>query len=204
MSSFQRKEERYRVHLSVRYAAARDFVRDYAEDLSRGGLFISGAHNLEHGKRVRIELDLPGFDAFVVSAEVAHIIDPVTAAQMGRKPGAGLSIVQTPPGFAEAMHRYLLRLGQRRDHLVFVGDLTIRHLFDEAGYQVRPLPPPISLKAEFERSPVSVVGIIVTREQFGPFVAAATVAKIEDIVHEIDYPEEFEHILRIIDQRIAE
>ena len=204
MSSFQRKDERFRVALSVRYGSARDYVRDYAENLSRGGLFINGAHNLQLGSRVRIELDLPGFDTFMVSAEVAHVIDPASAARLGRKPGAGLSIVQTPSGFAEAMHSYLLRLGLRRDHLVFVGDSTIRELFDLAGFQVRPLPPPISLRADIERCPVPVVGVIVTRAQFGPFVAAATVAKLSDLVHEIDYPEEFEHVLRIIDQRIAE
>ena len=41
MSSEQRRYPRYGVHLAVRYTNAEEFVADYLENLSVGGLFIA-------------------------------------------------------------------------------------------------------------------------------------------------------------------
>jgi uncharacterized protein (TIGR02266 family) len=200
MMQMHRKAPRFRVHLSVRYGSARDFVMDYAENMSSGGLFIRGAHDFAPGHRLRVEIDLPGFDTFTVSAEVAHVLGPEAAAACGRQAGVGLAIVQAPEGFSEAMHQYLLRLGKRRDYIVLVEEPGIRHLFAEAGYQVRPLPLSSSLRTALEGSLFPVVGVVVTRASLGPFAAATAAAGVPRLLHTIDSPEEFDDLLRIIDQ----
>jgi Tfp pilus assembly protein PilZ len=56
--SDSRLQTRYRVHLSVRFETALDFVTEYAENLSRGGLFVRGAHHLELNREVPIQMEV--------------------------------------------------------------------------------------------------------------------------------------------------
>jgi len=65
----QRRDHRYRVHIGVKYGIAEQFVADYAENLSIGGLFIEGAHNLQLYERVEFEIDLPGLGHWRVVAK---------------------------------------------------------------------------------------------------------------------------------------
>ena len=53
-----RQEERFRVNFSVRFGIARDFVQEYAENLSSGGLFIRGAHRLAPGERAWLSTEI--------------------------------------------------------------------------------------------------------------------------------------------------
>ena len=43
MDANQRRFPRFDVRLAVRYSSASEFVNDYVENLSQGGLFIAGA-----------------------------------------------------------------------------------------------------------------------------------------------------------------
>ena len=120
-----RSSARFRVHLSVRYEIAHEFVREYAENLSRDGLFITGAQDLELLQEVAVEIGLPGFQSFRVRAEVAHIFDEEHAAPLGRVAGAGLAITRAPPGFQDALTGYLHRLGKRADATVLTTSARI-------------------------------------------------------------------------------
>lgn len=139
MAAIQRKAARYRVHLQVRYAAAADFVREYAENLSRGGLFLRGGRGLSRRRDVEVDVELPGLGHFRVRAEVAHVIDAEEASRAGRAAGVGLAIVEAPPGFEAAMEAYLGRLERRGEvTLAVIGDEATR-LLAEAGYKVERL-----------------------------------------------------------------
>ena len=139
MSSEQRRHPRYGVHLAVRYANAEEFVADYVENLSAGGLFIAGANRLPLFTETDVHIELPGQGNWTVRAKSVFLIDDVAAEKIGRKAGAGFEILDKPPGFDDALLGYLLRLGRRRDHAVMVGEVPGVSLIGDAGYRVIPL-----------------------------------------------------------------
>jgi len=166
-------EERFRVHLQVRFQTALDYVVEYAENLSRGGVFVSGAHNLAPRAPVSCEIELPGAGRFTVLAEVAHVLGADTAARLGRAPGAGLQITSSPPGFTAALEDYLHRLGRRRDVVVLTSDLLAGRFLSAAGFLVRPLPPPEQLVELMATSPEPVVGALVLPGRMAEYQRAA-------------------------------
>src|SRR4051812_13607613 len=129
MSIEQRRHPRYGVHIAVRYANAEQFVADYVENLSAGGLFIAGAYELPLSTETDVQVELPGQGNWTVRAKVAFLIDPTAATASGRKAGAGMEILSKPPGFDDALLGYLLRLGRRRDHNVMLGEVIGAQLF---------------------------------------------------------------------------
>jgi hypothetical protein len=136
----QRRDPRYRVRLAVRYTNAEEFVTDYVENLSTGGLYIVGATQLALEAETDVQIELPGQGAWTVRGKVEFVLDTQAAARGGRKPGAGLSIIDRPPGFDDALLGYLLRLGRRREHAVMIADDMVgRSLVEDAGYRVLPL-----------------------------------------------------------------
>src|SRR5688572_20977235 len=110
----KRRSFRYAVNLVVRFDSAREFVTEYAENLSHGGLFIrTSSGRLKALDEVGVELTLPGLGTYKVGVRVAHVLTPDQAARYGAAPGAGCEILSRPPGFAEAIQEYLRRLGRR-------------------------------------------------------------------------------------------
>ena len=106
---------RARCRISVRFERASSFVREYAENLSVGGIFVTGAHHLERLEELELDIDLPGLGSFRIQAEAAHILGPDQATRLRREPGAGLAIRRAPIGFHRALRLYLERVGRRKD-----------------------------------------------------------------------------------------
>lgn len=203
MAANQRQSQRYRVSLKVRYTTARDFVLDYAENLSAGGLFLLGAEGLEPGDRVLVELELPGFESFGVVARVAHALGAEEAARRGRRPGAGLRIVEAPDGFDEALRSYLLRLGRRRDHALLVEDLSVGAALDEAGYRVKEAPPPGELLEAVSESEIDVLAVVVRPSSQGAYEAAAAAMGAPELVRTVAGEEELDALLRGLDDELS-
>lgn|GEM_PF-3160497 len=203
MSKSQRTSRRYRVHLSVRYERARDFVVEYAENLSSGGLFVRGHTDLQPLERVPVQLELPGYGTFQLTAEVAHVLTPEVAQTCKRKPGVGLQIVDAPAGFREALAEYLIRLGRRRDHMVLVADTECRRLVAEAGYQAGPVPGAEELIAAVAHSDAPVIGVVVSRAQEAQYRAEAKIGGSPELIHAIDYLEEMDALLTVLDAAIV-
>lgn len=195
-----RKGTRYRVHLSVRYGSAREFVEEYAANLSAGGLFIRGAFELEPLTPIAVEISLPGFKTFRVGAQVVHVITPAAAAQSDNQPGAGVAITERPEGFDEAMTEYLQRLGRRRDYLVFAGDEECRKLLEDSGYHTAPAPRAANLSEAVAGSAFPVLGVVVSRAQEDEYVNAAAAAGLAGRVRSIDYLEELDELLTQLDR----
>lgn len=139
----ERRYPRHKVHLKVSYGRAIDFVEQYADTLALGGMFIRGATELAAGDEVSITLELPGSGAFTVKAECRYVIAD------GPKGGAGFQITSGPPGYVDLLSGYLLRLGRRKDAVVFVDAEPWRTLIREAGYNVEALPAPAELARIF-------------------------------------------------------
>lgn len=197
-----RRNPRYRVHLSVKFVRAKEFVVEYAENLSRGGLFVKGAHGLELLQEVDVEVELPGYGSFNVKAEVAHLINGDQAVEFGRSAGAGLAIKKAPDGFEQALSSYLLRLGRRADAMVMVADETNGLLLAAAGYQVRAVPEPGELVAAIARAPVPVVAVVVPQTSVTEYEHAAAIAGAGDIVISMNSMDEFEAILVRLDNEL--
>jgi hypothetical protein len=158
--SNQRTSSRHRVHLSVRYSVATEFVREYAENLSHGGLFVTGTGFMSL-QEVEVELEMPGAGRFRVTAEVAHIITEEAGAAIGHRPGAGLAITKSPPGFKDALTSYLHRLGRRADKVVMTSHEGIAKLMGDAGYRVVQAPPPDGLVEAMATAEDAVIAVVV-------------------------------------------
>jgi hypothetical protein len=135
MGSEQRKHARYPVRLAVSYSTASEFVNDYVENLSQGGLFIAGA-KLEMFQITAVHIELPGSGKFTVTAKAVFVLDEANAAKLNRRAGVGMEIIEKPAGFEDALLGYLLRLGRRRDHELIVGDVPGASFFADAGFRV--------------------------------------------------------------------
>jgi hypothetical protein len=198
MSIEQRRHPRYGVHLAVRYSNAEEFVADYMENLSAGGLFIAGANRLPLFTETDVHVELPGQGNWTVRAKSVFLIDEDAATRMGRKAGAGFSIIDKPPGFDDALLGYLLRLGRRRDHAVMVGEVPGVELIRDAGYRVVPLESEDEVAIALANDDAKIVAIIVQASLMAPYrdrlgekgkslvFAASSIADVTDILARID------------------
>lgn len=165
-----RRHPRYGVHLAVRYSNAEQFVTDYVENLSIGGLFIAGAHQLQLLTETDVNIELPGQGSWNVRAKSVFIIDDNAAKASGRTAGAGMEIISKPPGFDDALLGYLLRLGQRRDHSIMVGDIPGIRVITDAGYRVVPLEGPAEAANLVRDTLVKLVAVLVPTDQVDHYV----------------------------------
>ena len=202
MSESQRREPRYRVHLNVRYQYAIDFVQEYAENLSKGGLFIRGAADLEPRAKVMVEIGLPGYGSFKVEAEVAHVLDAETAQKLGRKPGAGLAVTRSPANYERALRSYLRLLGQRRDCVVFSDDPVVIDALETAGYDSHELPPADNLTNVLAYAPKPVLGVVVTQGTEADIATPMFKVGMADRLHTLSDREELETLFPRLDERI--
>jgi Tfp pilus assembly protein PilZ len=185
--------------LAVRYSNAEQFVTDYVENLSEGGLFIHGAHELPMLTETDVNVELPGQGEWSVRARVVFLIDPTAAQTTGRTPGAGMQIIDKPPGFDDALLGYLLRLGRRRDHAVMLGEGVIGgQMFEDAGYRVVPLESEDEVAFAMANGDSAIVAIVLTptlvqnyQDRLGErgksvVFSAVSVEDVHDILARID------------------
>jgi hypothetical protein len=194
----QRQHPRYGVHLAVRYSNAEEFVTDYVENLSVNGLFIAGAHRMPLFTETNVDVELPGQGTWAVRAKSVFVIDEEAAKKSGRSAGAGMKILDKPPGFDDALLGYLLRLGKRRDHTVMVGDVPgARHITD-AGFRVVPLSPPELAAAEVTHEDFKLLAIVVSPARAQEYRTAVG-DRGRELVYAVTREEDVHDILARID-----
>lgn len=194
-----RRSDRFRVRLAVRYERAAEFVREYAENLSAGGLFVAGATDLQPLDEVLVEIDLPGLGTYRVTVEVAHVLDAATAARAGRSAGAGMSIRKAPPNFERALSTYLQRLGSRADHLVLVESALLRQALGAAGYGVEAAPDPGGLVTTIARLEQPVLRVVVGPSGAPYYRDAAAKAGDDELILVWDDPADLDGVLTALD-----
>jgi len=191
----QRKHPRHAVRLAVRYANAEQFVTDYVENLSLGGLYLAGAQALQLFTETEVQIELPGQGTWTVRAKAVFIIDAAAATATGRTAGAGMEILDKPPGFDDALLGYLLRLGQRRDHTIMVGAVPGVRLIEDAGYRVIPLEPPQAAATLATDPLVRPIGVPVRPELLSQYPEALG----NEIVYAVQSAEQIADFLAKID-----
>jgi hypothetical protein len=176
-------------------------VTDYVENLSSGGLFIAGANQLPLFTETDVQIELPGQGSWTVRAKSVFLIDAAAAKASGRKPGAGLVILDKPPGFDDALLGYLLRLGQRRDHSIMIGGVPGVRLIEDAGYRVIGLEPPQIAAALADDPLVKLVGVLVGPELVAQYRAGLG-SRGNDLVYAVTSENEIADFLARIDSLI--
>jgi hypothetical protein len=190
------------VHLEVRYAKAAEFVREYAENLSVGGLFVAGATDLQPLDELTVDVELPGLGRYRLGVQVAHVMDEASAERFGRSAGAGMSIRDAPPDFERALSTYLQRLGSRADHLVLVEAASLRASLQEAGYKVDVAPDPGGLVATVARLAQPVLRVVVGPSAAPYYRHAARTAGDEELILVCQEPTDLADVLSQLDALI--
>jgi Tfp pilus assembly protein PilZ len=135
-SANDRKHERFKARVRVHFESAADFVVQYAENLSAGGIFVPGVTSYELLSEIAVVIDLPGAEASEVRARVAHVLTEEMAVKYKRPAGTGLEIIESPESFQKALRGFLELLGRRRDSLVLASEEDVHRYLDLSGYRV--------------------------------------------------------------------
>jgi uncharacterized protein (TIGR02266 family) len=107
----QRAHPRVSARLEVRYYHRKQFLKEYTETISQGGLFIATSEPLERDTEVRIELVIPDLAASLpITGRVAYRLDEKEAATLGTTPGIGVQITAIDPRTDETLRAYVQRL----------------------------------------------------------------------------------------------
>ncbi len=81
-------------HLQISWSTPRDFLVAYADNISKGGVFVVTPDPPPLGEIVELSMQLPDGEAPVkTAAQVIQRIAPEQARHLGREPGAGLQFV---------------------------------------------------------------------------------------------------------------
>lgn len=192
----EREARRYAVQLRLRYALASDFVREYASNLSAGGLFMRGVTEYERLTDVIVEIELPGTKAWRVQARIVHVIDQASASLSGKEAGSGMEIHTAPPGFQGALRAYLETLGRRSGRVVFAGDEDMREALAGAGYEAQLAPPPRSLEEAIQGLEGKALALVVTETWAAAY---SRIPGAKEIVHTYKSLHDLDSVLTQLD-----
>ena len=184
----------------MRYTNAAEFVLEYTENLSLGGLFIAGARDLTLHNEIAVDIELPGQGTFRVRAKLVFVLDEATAAASGRAAGSGMEITHKPPGFEDALFAYLVRLGRRRDVAVMVGDVAGANHVTDAGYNVVPLEGISTFVSRLINATTPIVAVVVPPAAYPAYEALARSCGSGEIVHVAESPQDVKEILARVDR----
>ena len=111
-----RKEQRLAARLKVRFKSAQEFVDEYTENISFGGMFIQGKTDISLKSRIEVILVLPDSDKEVKAiAEVVHIVtDEMVGLLSGdRVPGFGVQFIEILDDGEKLIREYVKGLAKR-------------------------------------------------------------------------------------------
>lgn len=106
-----RASPRVEARLEVRFYRREHLVREYTENISRGGLFIATDEDFEPGSEIRVDLLIPDLaTVWHVTGRVAYRLDAEQARQLESRPGIGVEITDADPRVEEALRAYVERI----------------------------------------------------------------------------------------------
>src|SRR5262245_9597824 len=102
-----RQAPRYHVNLDVEFRTAAEFSREYALNISKGGIFIKTKQRPPDNSEVTLKLRLPNGQVIETSARVVHVVDnPLSG-------GVGLAFTRDDPVFNRSLESYLATLQKK-------------------------------------------------------------------------------------------
>jgi type IV pilus assembly protein PilZ len=107
--------QRFHTQFTVRFRTAREFVREHAENISRGGVFIQTQSPPQVDEVITVQLELPdGGPIATSSGLVMHRVTVDEAEQNGLVPGIGVQFLDADDQFRERIDRYIQSLSAPR------------------------------------------------------------------------------------------
>ncbi len=106
----RRATPRYAARFAVRFGTVDDFRREYATNISAGGVFIRTGNPPAMDTVVDVVLELPGGVPVEGKALVVHRVTPEEAAQRGVEPGIGVQFVHGDDRFRERIDQFVASL----------------------------------------------------------------------------------------------
>lgn len=109
---------RYVARFKVRFTDALEFIEQYADNISRGGVFIETLDPPELERSVSVVLELPDGGASISAAAlVVHRVTFEDASRHGERAGCGVQFLDTSDGFHERIEEYLAKLANTPEAL---------------------------------------------------------------------------------------
>src|SRR5438477_185544 len=106
-----RSTPRLTANFKVRYESFDQFLTEYTEDLSRGGMFLATRTFLPLNSVITCELYLPGSDDKVrIIGRVAHVMTEAEATGRKRNAGMGIEFLDIPREDADRLLGYLAHM----------------------------------------------------------------------------------------------
>jgi uncharacterized protein (TIGR02266 family) len=99
--------------LEVRFYHHELLIKEYTENICRGGFFIATDEVFEPGDEIRVDIVIPDLaTVWQVAGRVAYHLDSEKARQLESRPGVGIEITGIDPHVEEAFRAYVERIMQ--------------------------------------------------------------------------------------------
>lgn len=116
MTKHDRQTPRKASEVRVRYRTHSEYISRYADNISKGGVFIRTLHFLPINTVLRLRLLLPGEEMEIpVIARVAHVIGTDQAGELDRAPGMGLEFLDFAPEGKAVLHDTFVECVERQE-----------------------------------------------------------------------------------------
>lgn len=111
-----RKETRVADRIEIQFKSDADFIREYTENISQGGLFLRGLTDLPQGARIELVMKLPGGEEVKALTEVVHVVTEEKVDLIAGKgsAGCGVQFVQFMGDGEKRLRSYLEKVGRGR------------------------------------------------------------------------------------------
>jgi len=108
----RRATPRYSTRFAVRFGTVDEFKREYATNISAGGIFIHTEAPPEMNAVIEVVLELPGGNPVEAKALVVHRVTAEEAAHLEVEPGAGVQFVHGDDRFRERIDAFVAELSE--------------------------------------------------------------------------------------------
>lgn len=106
-----RKDTRVDVTHQVKFQTGYQFLSEYCENLSRGGLYLATTEYIEKGEVIAVTLEIPGAERpLTIDGKVLYSLTDREAAEKGHRAGVGLQFVNLSAEATVKLQNFIKRL----------------------------------------------------------------------------------------------
>jgi len=107
----RRKDERVLAEIKLKFKSANGFIQKYAEDISKGGVFISTDKPLPFDTVVKLVLIFPDGEELKLDGKVIYVLNQEEAKKLLRSPGmGGVQFINVTPEMSKKLEEKIEKL----------------------------------------------------------------------------------------------